>query len=236
MEYSAGPPERSRRTRWVVAGGLVALGVAIVAFGPSGMVLRMLAMPLHRPSLRVWVDTVNGIGLITVAALPVAALVAWALARRRGAAGDASAWRKSLCEVGIVYGTAPSVWLIMLPGARAGEVSGYVTLVPFRDLVTMDTGQIVGNLLVFAVLGFCVPLRFRALASLPRILALAAACSVFLETAQYVLRLDRVTSIDDVLLNTTGAVLAALASRPWWRPGTASRISRRSPRSERGSR
>ncbi|WP_420853236.1 VanZ family protein [Segeticoccus rhizosphaerae] len=36
-----------------------------------------------------------------------------------------------------------------------------------------------------------------------------------METAQYVLQLDRVFSIDDVLLNTVGAGLAALASRPW---------------------
>jgi glycopeptide antibiotics resistance protein len=51
----------------------------------------------------------------------------------------------------------------------------------------------------------------------PRILALAACCSVLIETAQYVLQLDRVSSVDDVLLNAAGAVPAALASRPWWR-------------------
>jgi glycopeptide antibiotics resistance protein len=60
-------------------------------------------------------------------------------------------------------------------------------------------------------------MRFAALASLPRILALAAGCSVLIETAQYVLQLDRVSSVDDVLLNATGAGLAALAARPWWR-------------------
>jgi hypothetical protein len=36
-------------------------------------------------------------------------------------------------------------------------------------------------------------------------------------TAQYVLRLDRVSSVDDVLPNAVGAVPAALESRPWWR-------------------
>jgi glycopeptide antibiotics resistance protein len=51
----------------------------------------------------------------------------------------------------------------------------------------------------------------------PRILALAAGCSILVETAQYVLRLDRVSSVDDVLLNAAGAGLAALASRRWWR-------------------
>jgi hypothetical protein len=60
------------------------------------------------------------------------------------------------------------------------------------------------------------PQRFPALASVPRILALAAGCSVLVEAAQYVLRLDRMSSVDDVLLNTADAALAALASRRWW--------------------
>lgn len=169
-----------------------------------------------------WFGTINGVVLLTVAALPAAALVAWLLARRRGGAGPA--WRRSLAEVGIVYGTVPWVWMIMLPGDGAGVVPGRVSLVPLRDLLTVlasgpltVTVQIVGNLLVFAALGFFAPLRFAALASVPRILALAAGCSAVVEVAQYVLRLDRVSSVDDVLLNTAGAGLAALASRRWWR-------------------
>ncbi|MFA1543045.1 VanZ family protein [Actinomadura monticuli] len=162
--------------------------------------------------------TFTGVVLITVAALPPAALAAWALAHRRSATGDrASAWRTAVADVGILYGTVPWVWMIMLPGDRAGTVPGRVSLVPLRDLVTMPAGQIVGNLLVFAALGLLVPLRFPALASLPRILALAACGSAIVETAQYVLRLDRVSSVDDVLLNATGAALAALLSRRWWR-------------------
>jgi len=47
--------------------------------------------------------------------------------------------------------------------------------------------------------------------------ALAAGCSALLEIAQFVLRLDRVSSVDDVLLNAAGAGIAALASRYWWR-------------------
>ncbi|MCZ7428821.1 VanZ family protein [Micromonospora sp. WMMA1949] len=169
-----------------------------------------------------WFGTINGVVLLTVAALPAAALVVWVLARRRG--GTRPAWRRSLAEVGIVYGTVPWVWMIMLPGDGAGVVPGRVSLVPLRDLLTVlasgpltVTVQIVGNLLVFAALGFLAPTRFAALASVPRILALAAGCSVLVEVAQYVLRLDRVSSVDDVLLNTAGAGLAALASRRWWR-------------------
>jgi VanZ like protein len=184
-----------------------------------------------------WVGTFNGVALITVAALPLAALAVWALARRHSVTGTTPtwAWRKSLAEVGIVYWTVPWVWMIMLPGGRAGAVPARVSLVPLRDLLTILAGrpetatvQVAGNLLVFAALGFLAPLRFTALASVPRILALAAGCSVLIETAQYVLRLDRVSSVDDVLLNTAGAGLAALTSRRWWR-ATARASSDRSP-------
>jgi glycopeptide antibiotics resistance protein len=130
----------------------------------------------------------------------------------------------SPAEVGIVYGTVSWVWMIMSPGDRACAVPGRVSMVPLRDLLTIlasgpltVTGQVVGNLLVFAALGFLAPLRFAVLASMPRILALAAGCSVLVEVAPYVLRLDRVSSVDDVLRNTAGAGLAALASRRWWR-------------------
>ncbi|MEV5569709.1 VanZ family protein [Spirillospora sp. NPDC052269] len=173
-----------------------------------------------------WVGTTRGVVLITVAALPLAVLAVWALARRRRAAGvpSARARRMSLAEVGIVYGTVPWIWMIMLPGEHPGTAPGRVSLIPLRDLIAvlsgnpvMATVQVVGNMLVFAALGFLAPLRFTALASVLRILALAAGCSTLVEVAQYVLRLDRVSSVDDVLLNAGGAALAALASRRLWR-------------------
>ncbi|SDL01378.1 VanZ family protein [Streptomyces indicus] len=162
-----------------------------------------------------WVGTFTGVVLLTVAALPFAAAAAWALARRRRRAGAtaAQARRKALTEVGIVYGTVPPVWLILLPGDEGRAV---VSLLPLRDLLAMNASQIIGNLLVFAPLGFLAPLRFARLTSLQRVLALGAGCSILVETAQYVLRLDRVSSVDDVLLNTAGAALAALMSRRWW--------------------
>ena len=172
-----------------------------------------------------WYGPCRGVTLITMAVLPLAGVVVWVLARRRIATGTGSAlaWRMSLAEVGIVYGTVPWVWMILLPGSQAGAVTGRLSLVPVRDLITIladgpvrATGQIVGNLLVFAALGFFAPIRFAALASIPRIVALAAGCSVLVEVAQYVLQLDRVSSVDDVLLNAAGAGLAALASRRWW--------------------
>ncbi|MFF5523037.1 VanZ family protein [Streptomyces coeruleorubidus] len=205
-----------RRTRGIVLLVLAILGMSSAVF----VVRRPLLMSAPTCMAGRWhgcFDTFNGVVLMTLVALPLAALVAWALARRRRAAGVTSAWRMSAAEVGMVHGTVPFLWLTMMPGGGAGTVPARVSLVPLRDLITMGPLGIAGNLLIFAALGFFAPMRFAALASVPRILALGAGCSVLVETAQYVLRLDRVSSMDDVLVNAVGAVLAALASRRWWR-------------------
>ncbi|GGN92640.1 hypothetical protein GCM10010112_80080 [Actinoplanes lobatus] len=171
-----------------------------------------------------WFGTITGVVAITVAVLPVVVLGVWLLARRRRAAGVVRPGWRSLAEVGIVYGTVPWVWMILTPGGRAGEVAGRVSLVPLRDLVHVFAGgwltivvQVVANLLVFAAVGLFGPVLFPALRSVPRVLVVAAAASLLLEAGQYVLRLDRVSSVDDVLLNAAGAGLAALVSRRWWR-------------------
>jgi hypothetical protein len=197
------------------------LSLAVLALASAAFVVRRPLM-MSAPSCLAgrWhgcFDTFNGVVLMAVVALPSAALIVGALARRRQAVGVTSAWRMSLAEVGMVYGTVPFVWIALMPGSGAGVVPGRLSLVPLRDLLTMGPLGTVGNLLVFAALGFFAPMRFAALASAPRVVALAAGCSVLVETAQYVLQLDRVSSVDDVLLNATGAALAALASRPWWR-------------------
>lgn len=219
MNHIVPPPAPPRRARGIGLLGLAVLGVvgAVLVLGrPLMMAAPMCASGQWGRCL----GTFNGVLLMTVAAVPLAAPVVWALARRRRAAGDTAAWRMSLAEVGMVHATVPLVWLTMIPGSEPGTAPARVSLVPLRDLVTMGPLGIVGNLLIFAALGFFAPIRFAALASLPRILALGAGCSVLVETAQYVLRLDRVSSVDDVLVNATGAVLAALASRRWWRTTT----------------
>ncbi|WP_327256861.1 VanZ family protein [Streptomyces sp. NBC_01244] len=229
MNHNASPsPPPHRRTRRLVLLGVAALGVASVMYLVRGPLL----MAAPRCMAGQWhgcFDTFNGVVLMTLVAVPPALLLVWALARRRRAAGVASAWRISLAEVGMVLGTLPFVWMTMMPGSGAGIVPGRFSLVPLRDLVTMGPLGIGGNLLVFASLGFFAPMRWAALASAPRILALGAGCSVLVETAQYVLRLDRVSSVDDVLVNATGAVLAALASRRWWRTTTPAPSERPQP-------
>lgn len=197
--------------------------VSLAILGLTGAVFAVrgpLLMPAPRCLAGRWhgcFDTYNGVLLMMLVGLPLAGLVVWVLARRRRAAGVTSAWRMSLAEVGMVYATVPFLWMTTMPGSGAGIVPGRVSLIPLRDLLTMGPLGIVANLLIFAPLGFFAPMRSAALASVPRILTLGAGCSIVVETAQYVLQLDRVSSIDDVLLNATGATVAALASRRWWR-------------------
>ncbi|MFE0631885.1 VanZ family protein [Streptomyces sp. NPDC058864] len=228
MDHTPSLSAPPRRTRGTVLLGLAILGLAGALFVLRGPL--MMSAPMCMAGR--WhgcLDTFNGVVLVTLVAIPAAVLVAWALAHRRRAAGVPSAWPMSLAEVGMVHGTVPFVWMTMMPGAGAGIVPGRFSLVPLRDLVTMGPGGIVGNLLVFASLGFFAPMRFTALASVPRILALGAGCSVLVETAQYVLRLDRVSSVDDVLVNAAGAALAALASRRWWRTAAEAPSDRTGP-------
>ncbi|MGC4982554.1 VanZ family protein [Streptomyces sp. DT193] len=218
MSHEAPLSAPPRRTRGIVLVSLAVLGLAGALFVIRGP----LMMSAPRCMAGRWhgcYDTFNGVVLMTLVAVPMAVLVSWALACRRPAAGLGStwAWRKSLAEVGMVHGTVPFLWLTMMPGLAPGVAPRRVSLVPLRDLVAMGTLGIIGNLLVFAALGFFAPMRFAALASVPRILALGAGCSVLVEVAQYVLWLDRVSSVDDVLVNATGALLAGLASRRWWR-------------------
>ncbi|MEU8613953.1 VanZ family protein [Actinoplanes sp. NPDC048791] len=196
--------------------GLAVLGLAGAVF----VVRRPLVMAAPACLAGRWhgcYDTENGLILMMLVGLPPAALLVWALAYRRRAIGVSLAWRISVADVGLVYGTVPFIWMTLMPGPGAGVVPGRVSLVPLRDLITMGPLGIGGNLLILAALGFFAPMRFAALASVPRILALGAGCSILIETAQFVFRLDRVSSVDDVLVNAAGAALAALASRRWWR-------------------
>lgn len=151
--------------------------------------------------------------LIGLVVIPTAGL--WAYLRRVRVVPR----RLAFAEVGLVCGSLP--WAIMVFTPQDAPRS--VDLVPLHDLPSWLSGdvgtavaQVGGNLLVLAALGFFLPIRFAFAASLPRVLVLAAATSVMVETLQWVLGIGRVSSIDDVLINTVGALLAAGLSRRWW--------------------
>lgn len=178
-------------------------------------------------------------------ALVVAVLVIRLLVRVRRLRGVPydRAWRHSVAEVGLVVGTAPWVWMILTP--RPGERGlSLVPLQDLADQlsgpVPAAVVQVGGNLLVLAALGFFLPVRFRlvpgqggragsrervapgpgpgprTVAVLVRVAVVLLAVAVTVEVLQYVLRLGRVTSVDDVLVNVAGGLIAALCSRRWW--------------------
>lgn len=169
-----------------------------------------------------WHRVLLGAGALELTAV---AVVVWRVRRGlRSGVPAGRAWRHASAEVFAVAGTIPWVWMILTPvaGHRA------VRLVPLVDLFDVADGgsaivQIGGNLAVFAALGLCLPVRFAlgrtTTGVLVRVAGVAAACSVAVETLQFILPINRVSSVDDVLLNTAGAVLAAACSRRWWEGG-----------------
>ncbi|GAA0808332.1 VanZ family protein [Spirilliplanes yamanashiensis] len=145
--------------------------------------------------------------------LPVGGVVAYLLlvgrlGRRRAAA-----------VVGLVAGTVPFLVMLFTPQPAPRSLA----LRPLRDVPSWFDGswltaaeQVGGNLLALAAVGAFLPVLWRPVATLPRIVLLAAVASAGIEAAQWVADVGRVSSVDDVLVNTLGAALAALATRPWW--------------------
>ncbi|WIY04778.1 VanZ family protein [Amycolatopsis mongoliensis] len=110
--------------------------------------------------------------------------------------------------------------LVTMPVGTSGEST--LDLVPGADITAAfgDDGslwQVIGNLLLLSPLGALLPLRMRRLRTLLRIALAALIASVLVEGTQYLIHTGRVTSTDDVLLNTAGATLGAALSRRGWR-------------------
>ncbi|WP_190394242.1 VanZ family protein [Nocardiopsis quinghaiensis] len=103
---------------------------------------------------------------------------------------------------------------------------GAISLVPFSDMSSSGFGGMTGlyqnggNIALFMPLGALLPLAWgHRLAGFARVTAVAATVSVGVEVLQYVLGTGHVTSVDDVLLNSAGALLGAVLTWPWWRAG-----------------
>ncbi|GAA3095216.1 VanZ family protein [Streptosporangium carneum] len=175
---------------------------------------------------RLWGNVI----VASVLAVPLAVLAARLLARRRARDGHPFPARTAAADVAMAVGTAPWIWMILTPTTAGSTIS----LVPFRDLIILFQGpavtvfvQVGGNLLVFAALGALLPVRSARLASLTAVAGVAAGASCVVELLQYGLHLGRVSSVDDVMVNAAGAVLAAAVTRRWWaRPIAAGIVPR----------
>lgn len=174
-----------------------------------------------------WFLTFSGAVTTAVVAVPFLPVLVILLAgvRRRLGHSHRSAWRTAALDVGLAYSTIVPIWLTMVPGGNPGLV-----LHPWTDIPTMPHDALLGNLLLLAGIGFFGPMRFRLMASVTRTTLLAMTMSCAIEVCQYTLPIGRVASIDDVILNTSGAATAAIVAWPWWqRRRKVTGSGRRSP-------
>ena len=93
-----------------------------------------------------------------------------------------------------------------------------VSFVPFRTIGTQlshgleryEAKQLLGNIALFAPLGFLLPFALRSLRRAWPTLLVAAGLSMLIETTQAILP-GHSTDVDDVILNTSGAALGFFA-------------------------
>jgi glycopeptide antibiotics resistance protein len=84
------------------------------------------------------------------------------------------------------------------------------------DLVTFCARNTLGNIALFLPLGILLPLTFDRFRSLKRVIAIAILVSLSIETIQFFSRFIgslRAVDLDDVLLNTFGALLGYVVYR-----------------------
>jgi hypothetical protein len=200
------------RLLWTLAGGRSCVDFTEVCpTGGPGRPIGPTVGAVSPGDVERWLPLV-AVSAATVPAALLAVTVLQALRRRRGVPAGPGR-RRSLSEVGMVAGTLPWICLTLTPVAAPGGVR----LVPLRDLRDQLAApataavQITGNLLVLAAFGFCAAARWRI--GTPVVALLAAAGSLTIEVLQYALAPGRVSSVDDVLLNTAGATVAAWVSR-----------------------
>ncbi len=158
---------------------------------------------------------------LTITAIPYA-LLGWPLlaAHRRRRAGRSSA--SATAAVDVTLGLVCFLVFCLVTMPVAGAHGSRLSLEPGTDLrlALSDSSclwQALGNVLMLSPLGALLPLRSRRLRSLIRIAVGALAVSVLVEGTQYLIQAGRVTSADDILLNTLGAVIGALLTRRVWR-------------------
>ncbi|WP_017570144.1 VanZ family protein [Nocardiopsis halotolerans] len=151
---------------------------------------------------------------------PVALVLALALAWFRARRGQP--WKRAARDSTLDVLTLGSLMpVVILTLVNPGGPGGSLVLVPFSEITYLGLGltglyQNGGNIALFMPFGALLPLTLRhRLAGFGRVAAVAAAVSVTVEALQYFL--GRVASVDDVILNCTGALIGAALTRHWWR-------------------
>lgn len=105
---------------------------------------------------------------------------------------------------------------------KSKGILGIINIIPFKDTIeTLIGGQvpiqmplrnIFGNVLLFVPLGFIIPILFNKYDKLSKILTLGFVSSLSIECVQLFVGYN-ICDVDDLIFNTTGAVLGLLCYR-----------------------
>lgn len=125
-----------------------------------------------------------------------------------------------LFMAGLASQTVISQNLIQDGIAESGELR--VNLTPFHKLTEIQTAlqynnvhyiliEVFGNIAMFAVIGFLLPLLWSEFESFKNIVLISFTISLVIETTQ--LFLPRVTDVDDLIMNTLGGVIGYMIYR-----------------------
>jgi glycopeptide antibiotics resistance protein len=132
---------------------------------------------------------------------------------KRGTPRSAALSRSAL-DVTLIASVVSVLCLTLLPPIGAPRKS--TVFVPFSEFQYAEAAdvmlQLVGNVILFAPLGFLAPLRWHRLDSILRVVVVSAALSVLIELLQLGLP-GRQTSVTDVIMNIAGATIGYLMMR-----------------------
>lgn len=103
---------------------------------------------------------------------------------------------------------------LLSPSYGRGSFHRAYEIVPFKNVITSIINNnisalkvnIMGNIAAFVPMGFLVPLSFFNLKSVKKVLLISLITTLFIELMQFILAVG-VTEIDDVILNTFGALI-----------------------------
>lgn len=165
----------------------------------------------------------NLLPILVLSVLLLASLAVFLLHRSRRRAGRRRPLTRSLLDVALPSWALVVLYLtVLVPiplgdrAARTLDLTPAETVNLFLAPSTTGWAQALGNLVLLVPLGAMIPLRFAAFRTTGQVAAVVFLISLVIELLQLVFPLGRVTSVDDLLLNTAGGTVGALLTRRWW--------------------
>ncbi|MFH1320352.1 MAG: VanZ family protein [Bacteroidota bacterium] len=86
------------------------------------------------------------------------------------------------------------------------SIHQYISVGMEYEFSTSNIKNLIGNILMFIPLGFIVPLLDVRLSGLVKVILIGLGVSLFIEGGQFLFASNRITDIDDVILNLTGVI------------------------------